>query len=82
MKPETLKDTKKYLLIIALMYNKICYLIIQCCLSQRVLPGTAESRTDHPHLEARETAYPTCQKAFYTLYLKFSKIAPQLYLQG
>jgi hypothetical protein len=25
--------------------------------AQRVLPGTMESRTDHPHLEARKTPY-------------------------
>jgi hypothetical protein len=32
------------------------YSVIQCCLAQRVLPDTVKSRTDHTHLEARETS--------------------------
>jgi hypothetical protein len=32
------------------------YPVIQCSLAQRLLPGTMESRTDNPHLEARETS--------------------------
>jgi hypothetical protein len=30
--------------------------VIQCCLAQRVLPGTMEGHTDHPHLEARKNS--------------------------
>jgi hypothetical protein len=36
-------------------WNKITYPVIQRCLAQRVLPGTMESHTDHPHLQTRET---------------------------
>jgi hypothetical protein len=45
--------------IIAIKYliqNKISYSVIQSCFAQRVLPGTMESHTDHPHLKAKKTS--------------------------
>jgi hypothetical protein len=48
--------TGKILKEFAYHWNKISYPDIQCCLAQRVLLGTMESRTDHSHLEARKTS--------------------------
>jgi hypothetical protein len=43
------------LFVVAYHWNKISYPVIQCCLAQRALPGTIESRTDYPHLEATKS---------------------------
>jgi hypothetical protein len=48
--------TRKILKELPIIGIKISYPVIQCCLAQRVLPGAMESRTDHPHLEARKTS--------------------------
>jgi hypothetical protein len=48
--------TGKILKELPIIVNKIYYPVIQSCLAQRVLPGTMESGSDLPHLEARETS--------------------------
>jgi hypothetical protein len=55
LNPKKSSSLTKFLKVLPVIFNKIPYPDIQCCLAQRVLPGTMESCIDHPHLEARKT---------------------------